>query len=58
MKAGSSNEVSIGKALLTHEFKKSGSSTRNVQYVGLADENEKALEGKMESLSINESLPG
>jgi hypothetical protein len=59
MRAGSSNEVSIGKALLFDAFeKKSGSPARRVQHVGFADDGDKALGGKMQTLSVSESLPG
>ena len=59
MRAGSSNEVSIGKALLFNAFeKKSASPAWRVQHVGFVDDGDKALEGNMQTLSVSKSLPG
>jgi hypothetical protein len=59
MRAGSNNDVSMGKALLLDAFeKKSESLARRVQHVGFADDDEEALERKLQTLSMSESLQG
>jgi hypothetical protein len=42
--------------LLFDAFEKSGSLARRVQHGGFADDDEEALEGKLQTLSVSESL--
>jgi hypothetical protein len=59
MRAGSGKNVSMGKALLFNAFeKKSGSLARLVQHVGFVDDDDKALEERLQTLSVSESLQG
>lgn len=59
MRAGSSNEERIGKALLFDALEKKGGSVgRRVQHVGIASDDDNELEKNMQTLSVSESLPG
>ena len=55
MSAGSSNEVSIGKALCFDALKKNSESPAGlVRYLGFADDGDMTLERVMQSLSVKE----
>jgi hypothetical protein len=58
MNTESTNEVSIGKAFHAHAVKKSWSLAKTDQHVGNADDSDGVLEGKMNSLSVNEIFAG
>lgn len=55
MRAGSNNDVSMGKTLPFDAFEKSGSLAKPVRHVGFGDDNDEALEGKLQTLSVSES---